>query len=182
MMLDIAFLLLSVIAFYRGWKKGLLWGIGSFLAVFIAVLLALKLGHTLADFLFEQQILQTSYTLPISFLLIFILTLFSFRQLAKLLESVLDKLFLGWANHLLGAILYVLFVAFVFSLGIWLFNKTDLLNKNMKQEAKTYAFIEPIAPKMIEVSSAYIPFCKNLFEQINATLDRAVEHVDTQSK
>jgi hypothetical protein len=52
----------------------------------------------------------------------------------------------------------------------------------MKQEAKTYAFIEPIAPKMIEVSSAYIPFCKNLFEQINATLDRAVEHVDTQSK
>lgn len=179
MILDIAFLLLAVVAFYRGWKKGLLWGIGSFLAVFIAVMVALKLGHYVSDFLFEQNMLRNAYTLPISFLFLFVLTLFCFRQVAKFMESVLDKLFLGWANHALGAILYVLFVGFVFSLGIWLFNKTSMLNSEIKQRSKTYAWIAPIAPKVIELSSEYIPFCKHLFEQINATLDRAVERVET---
>lgn len=179
MILDIAFLLLAVVAFYRGWKKGLLWGIGSFLAVFIAVMVALKLGHYVSNFLFEQHILKNGYTLPISFLFLFVLTLFCFRQVSKFMETVLDKLFLGWANHVLGAILYVLFVGFVFSLGIWLFNKTSMLNNEIKQSSKTYVWIAPIAPKVIELSSEYLPFCKHLFEQINATLDRAVERVET---
>lgn len=181
MLLDVVFLLLAVVAFYRGWKKGLLWGLGSFVAVFIAVLVALKLGHYVSDFLFENNILKNEYTLPISFLLLFILTLFCFRQVAKLVESALDKLFLGWANHLGGGLLYVFFVAFVFSLGIWLFTKTAILNKEIKQSSKTYAWLSPLAPKVIELSSEYLPLCKNLFEQINSTLDRAVERVETNA-
>jgi membrane protein required for colicin V production len=177
MILDIVVLILTVLAFIRGWKKGLLWGIGSLLAVFVGVLISLKLSHYVANFFFEKNILTSQYTVLISFVLLFVLTIFCFRQLAKLMEKILDKLFLGWVNHALGGMLYAFFVVFVTSLCIWLINKTALINQTLKKDSKIYSFIEPIAPKTIEVASAYLPLCKDLFGQITTTVDRAVEKI-----
>lgn len=177
MILDLIVLFLSILAGIRGWKKGLLWAIGSLIAVVVGVLLSLKLSHYLAIYLFEKHWLTSPYTVLISFVLIFVLTIFCFRQLAGFLEKVLDKLFLGWVNHVLGATLYIFFVFFMFSLCFWLINKTELIHQTVKQESKVYSIIEPIAPNAIELASAYLPFCKDLFEQINVTLNQAVEKV-----
>jgi membrane protein required for colicin V production len=178
MIFDLILLCMVALAFWRGWKKGLLWAVGSVLAMMVGVMLSLRLSHLLADFLFDQKIIQSHYTVIISFVVIFILTMFIFRQVAKMMETLLDKLFLGWVNNVLGGALYAFVVVFMSSLGIWLLQKTTLLHTKAMQESKAMMFIQPVAPKTITVLSAYLPFCKNIMEQVSGAVHRASEAVE----
>ena len=171
MILDCILLVLMLLAFIRGWKKGLLWAICSFIAVLLGIIIALKLSGEFSEYLFVQQILTSKYTMIISFVILFLGTLFLFRMLIKLIEGVLDKLFLGWINHLLGALLYSFFVVFIVSTFCWLANQIQLLKPAMKAESKSYAYIEPVAPKTIDLISKYTPFCKDMIRKIESHLE-----------
>jgi membrane protein required for colicin V production len=166
MVFDGIVLILICISFYRGWKKGILWAIFSMVSVVIGILLSLKLSHQVADYLFKQNIMTSQYTLLISFILIFVLVVFLFRFGIKLVEKILDAVLLGWANKILGGVLYSLMTIFIVSTLVWLFNQVNILGPELKKDAKTYTYIEPISPKVIELSSDYLPLMKNLFQQI----------------
>jgi membrane protein required for colicin V production len=166
MVFDGIVLILICISFYRGWKKGILWAIFSMVSVVIGILLSLKLSHQVTDYLFKQNIMSSQYTLLISFILIFVLVVFLFRFGIKLVEKLLDAVLLGWANKILGGVLYSLMTIFIVSTLVWLFNQVNILGPELKKDAKTYTYIEPISPKVIELSSDYLPLMKNLFQQI----------------
>jgi membrane protein required for colicin V production len=166
MVFDGIVLILICISFYRGWKKGILWAIFSMVSVVIGILLSLKLSHQVADYLFKQNIMTSQYTLLISFILIFVLVVFLFRFGIKLVEKILDAVLLGWANKILGGVLYSLMTIFIVSTLVWLFNQVNILGPELKKDAKTYTYIEPISPKVIKLSSDYLPLMKNLFQQI----------------
>jgi membrane protein required for colicin V production len=170
MILDCILLILVILAFVRGWKKGLLWAICSLIAVFLGIVIALKLSGELAEYLFVQQIMTSKYTMLISFVILFLGTIFLFRLAIKLVEGILDKLFLGWINHVLGALLYSFFVVFMMSTFCWLSNQIHLLKPALKEESKTYSYIEPIAPKTIDFVSAYLPYCKDMIKKVEAHL------------
>jgi membrane protein required for colicin V production len=110
--------------------------------------------------------MSSQYTLLISFILIFVLVVFLFRFGIKLVEKLLDAVLLGWANKILGGVLYSLMTIFIVSTLVWLFNQVNILGPELKKDAKTYTYIEPISPKVIELSSDYLPLMKNLFQQI----------------
>jgi len=165
MIFDALVLLLGTLAFIRGWQKGLLWAVFSLIAVLLGIFIALKFSQLLTDFLFSQEILAGKYTLPLSFLILFLTVLFGFRLLIKFIESLLEKILLGWANRLLGGLLYSGFVLLVFSVFCWLCNQSGLLSDTLKQESKSFTIIEPIAPKTVELSSKYLPLCQDLYRK-----------------
>jgi membrane protein required for colicin V production len=171
MVLDIVLLIMAILAFIRGWKKGLLWAICSLLAVVLGIVVALKLSSELSEYLFVQQIITSKYTLLISFVILFLGTIFLFRMLIKFVEAILDKLFLGWINNLLGGLLYSFFVVFIISTFCWLANQVNLLKPALKDESKSYIYLEPIAPKTIDLVSAYLPYCKDLIRNAEAQLE-----------
>lgn len=166
MVLDVILCILCIIAFVRGWKKGLLWAICSLLAILIGIIISLKLSHALADFLFEKNILTGQYTLLLSFVILFLGSIFLFRVLIKFIENILDTFFLGWINNLLGGLLYSFFIVFLFSTFYWLADSGHLLKAELKSESRTYPFVAPIAPKTIEVTTHYLPFFKGLYGDI----------------
>ncbi len=178
MILDGIVLIISILAFIRGWKKGLLWAVFSLVAVIIGIILSLKLSHTLADYLFKNNILTGQYTLLLSFIIIFLLVLFAFRSGVKLVETFLDKVFLGWVNNLTGGLLYTFFVLFIASTFFWLANKAGLLKDDLKKESISYSYIEPISPKAIELASGYLPLCKNLYHDVEELLSKATSKFD----
>jgi c-di-AMP phosphodiesterase-like protein len=47
----------------------------------------------------------------------------------------------------------------------------QLLKPEMKAESKTYTYIEPIAPKTIELLTEYLPYCKDLIKKAEAHLN-----------
>ncbi len=171
MVLDCILLILGIIAFIRGWKKGLLWAVCSFVAVLLGVIIALKLSSELSEYLFVQQLVTSKYTMLISFVILFLGTIFLFRMLVKFAEGILDKLFLGWVNNILGALLYTFFVVFIISTFCWLANQIHLLKPAMKTESKSYTYIEPIAPKTIALISTYLPFCKDMIKKAETHLE-----------
>ena len=171
MVLDTILLILGIIAFIRGWKKGFLWAICSLLAVLLGIIIALKLSNVVSEYLFVQQIVTSKYTLLISFILLFLATLFIFRMLIKFVEAILDKLLLGWVNKLAGGLLYSFFVIFIMSTFCWLANQINLLKPDVKQSSKSYIYLEPIAPKTIDFITAYLPYCKDLIKKTQAHLE-----------
>lgn len=176
MILDGIILILSVLAFARGWRKGLLWAIGSLIAILIGVFVSLKLSQEVADFLFQQNLLTSKYTLLISFVLLFLLSIWCFRLLIKFVEKVLDKVFLGWVNNLLGGLLYSFFAVFLVSVFCWLANGVGILNSNIKKDSKTYVYVEPIASKTIQLASDYLPMCKTLWSDVKGYFEKIKTH------
>lgn len=172
MILDGILLILCIIAFIRGWKKGMLWAIVSVIAVIAGIIISLKFSHLLAEYLFEKDILKNQYTLLLSFILLFIGTVFLFRTVIKLAESILETFFLGWVNNLLGGILYSFFVVFLFSMFLWLANKAGLIKQENKLSSKSYGYIVPLAPKTIEFVTPYIPFFKTLYHDVESYFDK----------
>lgn len=165
MSLDIIFFVLCVYAFFRGWKKGLVWALGTMVAVFIGAMLSLKLSHHLADYLINRHWLVSSHTLLISFIMVFMVVMLVFSFLLSFLDQVLDLLMLGWVNKLAGAALYVLFMSFILSLIFWLTNNAGLIEGRTKSQSKFYPRIKNFAPYIIKQASDYLPFCQNIYEE-----------------
>ncbi len=171
MIIDGIILIISILAFIRGWKKGFLWAIASFVAVVLGSLVSLKLAHKVALYINEQNIIDSKYTLIVSYILLFLLVMYGLRFLIKFVEKILKTLLLGWANKLAGGLLYILFSAFVISSILWLSNQVQLIQAEAKQESQLYAIVEPIAPKGIEIGGAALPFLKNLYGDVELYLD-----------
>jgi membrane protein required for colicin V production len=137
----------------------------------MGIVIALKLSSELSEYLFVQQILTSKYTMIISFVILFLGSIFLFRMLIKLIEGILDKLLLGWINKLMGAMLYSFFVVFIVSTFCWLINQMQLLKPSMKAESKSYKYIGPVSPKTIDLISTYTPFCKDMIKKIESHLE-----------
>jgi hypothetical protein len=84
----------------------------------------------------------------------------------------LDAVFFGWINKILGGVLYACMTIFIVSTLVWLFNQVNILGPELKKDAKTYSYIEPISPKVIQLGSDYLPLMKNLFQQIKELTQR----------
>ena len=160
MILDSIITIACILAFYRGWKKGIVSAILSMIGVFAGTILSLKLSHFVAEYSLSKHILNTQYVLPIAFILIFIATILLFRFVIKAIEGLLKIAMLGWANRLVGAALYLFFTLFFVSALFWVANIVGIITPEGKQDSKAYSFVEPIAPKAIELASKYLPFCK----------------------
>jgi membrane protein required for colicin V production len=170
--IDIIIAILCVLAFIRGYKKGLLWAIASLAAVVLGSLVSLKLSHRFAAFISEQGFLDSKYTLIIAYIILFIAVMYGLRLLIKFVEKILETFFLGWANRLAGGLLYVVFTLFVASSILWLANQVQLIKEQTKHESNLYTLIEPIAPMGIKIGGEALPFLKDLYGDVALYLEK----------
>jgi membrane protein required for colicin V production len=167
MILDTIIGIACLLAFYRGWQKGIVSAILSLIGVLAGTILSVRLSHSLASYLQESNLVNSQYVLPISFILIFIATIFVVRLIIKSIEGILKMAMLGWANKLIGAALYTFFTVFFISALFWLGSTVGILTAQSKADSKAYPIVESIAPTTIKLSSDYLPFCKDLFTKIS---------------
>ena len=168
MIIDIIVLIAALFAAYRGYNKGIVTAILSFIGLLVGAIISLKLSHTFASYLSEKNIINNQYVLLVSFIILFISSILLFRFINNAIIGLLKLAMLGWANKLVGAALYIFMSMFFVSAQIWLCNKVNLLSDTTKQESKTYNYMEPIAPKTINFVSQYTPYFKDLIGKINA--------------
>jgi len=160
------------LAFIRGWKKGILWAVASFAAVILGSLVSLKLAHRFSLLIQEQNIIDSRYTLVLSYILLFLLVMYGLRFLIKMVEKLMQSLLLGWVNRLAGGLLYILFSAFMLSSIFWLTNEAGVLTQEAKEESQLYAIVEPLAPQGIELGGEVLPFLKDLYQDVGDYLSQ----------
>ncbi|MFM7838434.1 MAG: CvpA family protein [Chitinophagaceae bacterium] len=166
MVIDLLYLLLLVIGIYRGTQRGFIVAILSVAGYLIALAAALKLSAVTAQYL-GQITSPSSKWLPFfSFLIVFLAVVWLTRLLAKLIETALKWIWLGWLNSLLGALLFLSGYTLIYSVVLFYLVHLHLLGPAALSHSYTYPFIQLWGPAFLDSLGAWIPAYRSLFHYL----------------
>ena len=166
MIIDIAVIVLFILAIFKGLRNGLVLAIFSFLAFFIGLAAALKLSTVVADYLGANTNIAQRWLPFLAFIIVFILVLFLVRLAAKAIEGALKIVMLGWLNKIGGIVFYSLLYLFILSIILFYAEQLKILKPETFKASSTYAYIKPVGPKMVNALALILPFFKNMFAEL----------------
>ena len=166
MIIDIAFIIVMLLAVFKGLRKGLVLGIFSLLAFIIGLAAALKLSVVVADYLKDSSGTFSKWLPLISFTLVFIAVVFLVGLLARVIKKTMQFAMLGWADSLGGIILYVAIYTIIFSIFLFFAEKLFLIQPTTVQDSSLYQYIAPWGPKVMDNLGRIIPLFKDMFAQL----------------
>lgn len=168
MLIDGLLAIVLLWALFKGYKNGLVVGLFSFAALFIGLAAAVKLSAWVAK-VAEQQLHWHSSWLPfLAFLAVLVSVIILVRIAAKLIETAMQTLLVGWLNTLGGVIMYLLLYGTLFSVVLFYFEKLHIIGPNEIAASKAYPFIHQMGPVAIEALGKLIPFFKGMFTELSA--------------
>lgn len=166
MILDILFIILLAFAVFKGFQRGLIVGIFSFVAVIVGLAAAIKLSAVVADYLGETTNVSKQWLPALSFLIVFIVVVLLIRLGANLLQKSVEAVMMGWANRLGGIVLYVAIYTIVYSILLFYATQLKLLSPETADKSVVYGVIAPWGPGIIDAIGTVLPFFKNMFQEL----------------
>jgi membrane protein required for colicin V production len=166
MIIDIAFVIVMIIAIFKGLRKGLILGIFSLLAFIIGLAAALKLSVVVAAWLKDSAGSFSRWLPLISFMLVFIAVIFLVGLLARVIKKTMQFAMLGWLDSLGGVILYVAIYTIIFSVFLFFAEKLFLVQPTTIQDSNLYPYVAPWGPKVMDNLGKIIPIFKDMFTQL----------------
>jgi membrane protein required for colicin V production len=176
MFIDLIVVGLLVLALIKGWRKGFIVGVFSFLAFIIGLAAAIKLSTVAATYIGEAVTVSQRWLPVVAFAVVFLVVVLLIRLGAKALEGVVNIAMLGWANKLGGIVLFSLLYLFVFSILLFYATQVNLINTESAQASVTYPYLQPLGPKLINALSVILPFFKNMFGELLQFFDGVSAH------
>lgn len=166
MLIDVTFLIVMLVAVYKGFSQGLIIAVFSLLAFIIGLAAALKLSVVVAHYL-ESSAQMSAKWLPIlSFILVFIVVSLLVNICARILKKTINVAMLGGFDKLGGLIFYVIIYTIIFSVFLFFAEKSGLLNSSAIAGSRVYDYVSPWGPKVIDNIGKTIPVFKDLFFQL----------------
>ena len=155
---------------YKGFQKGVLMELVTFLALGMALVASfffMNLGvHYLKPYLGEHSLMPV-----LSFVIIFIGVLFVVYYIGKMLKKLLDITLFGSIDNFLGGLLGMLKWALVFSVFLWLFDKGGIiLPKSFTAGSLLFPYLSLYAPKLMAFIATVLPMTSDFVGQISELL------------
>ena len=166
MIIDIAFILVMILAIFKGLRKGLILGIFSLLAFIIGLAAALKLSVVVAGWLKHSAGYLSKWLPLISFILVFIAVVFLVNLAARAIKKTMQFAMLGWLDSLGGMILYLAIYTIIFSVFLFFAEELFLIQPASVLDSKIYPYVAPLGPKVIDNLGKIIPVFKDMFTQL----------------
>lgn len=166
MIIDLVFAVLVCLAVFKGYRKGLIVGLFSYLALVIGLAAAMKLSSVVAGKIGTIVKLSDKWLPVVAFLVVLIGVILLVRWLAKLLQFSVEKIMLGWVNRLGGMVLFTMLYLAVFSILLFYLNQLHLLPANTVKDSTTFGFTQSFGKRAIDTIGFLIPAFRNLFGQL----------------
>jgi membrane protein required for colicin V production len=166
MFIDLVVVVLLILALIKGWQKGFIVGIFSFLAFLIGLAAAIKLSTVAAAYIGESVNISQRWLPVVAFAVVFLVVVLLVRLGAKALEGVVNLAMLGWANKLGGILLFALLYLFIFSILLFYVTQLNLINPESAQASITYPYLQPLGPKVVNALGAILPFFQDMFGEL----------------
>lgn len=166
MILDLLLAVVIILAVIKGFQRGLIIGVFSLVAVIIGLAAAMKLSIVVAGYVGEAVNVSDEWLPVISFALVFIAVVLLIRLGANAIERTVEIVMLGWVNRLGGVLLYAAIYIVVFSVLLFYAEQVDLIRPETIEQSRTYSFIQPWGPKVIDSIGTIIPFFKGMFSDL----------------
>ncbi len=167
MFIDIVFAIIVIMACIKGVQKGLIIAIFSTIAFIVGLAAALKLSTAVASWLGSSVSVSAKWLPFISFALVFFVVILLVRWGAKLIEKTFQFVLLGWVNKIGGIIFYLALYTIIFSLFLFYAEKVQLIQPTVIQASSTYAYVQPLGPKVINSIGTVIPIFKDMFSELS---------------
>lgn len=162
-MLDILFAIILILAIIKGYQRGLIVGVFSFVAVIIGLAAAMKLSTVASRYLEGNTNISPQWLPILSFALVFLLVVLLIRICANLIQRTVEVAMLGWVNRLGGILLYAVIFITVFSVLVFYAEQMHLLTESAREESLVYSFIQPWGPGAINALGAILPLFRDMF-------------------
>ena len=166
MILDLIVAIILVFAIIKGFQRGLIVGVFSFVAILIGLAAAIKLSVVVAEHLGRSVNISGKWLPVISFILVFIGVVLLVRLGANLIQRSVETAMLGWVNRLGGIFFYIAIYIAVFSVLLFYAEQVHLVKQETIDSSATYSYIRPLGPKAVDAFGTLIPFFKNMFIEL----------------
>ena len=141
MSIDAIYLIILVVAIFKGLKNGFVVGIISLFGFIIGLAAAMKLSAVVAHSL-ENSSGSLSKWLPFfSFFIVFIVVIFLVGLLARTIKKILSLSMLGWLDKLLGVALYLILYTIIFSIFLFFAVNAHLISQQSIEASNVYPYI-----------------------------------------
>ena len=177
MIIDAIFILLMIIAVIKGYRNGFIVAVFSFLGMIIGLVAAIKFSTLVAGWLKESTQISSAWLPFLSFALIMIAVIVLVRLGARLIQSAMELVLLGWLNKLTGIVLYAALYITVLSVVLFYAGKIQLFTPETFQASVSYTFIQPWGPKAIDMFGSVIPIFKGMFEELSRFFERIHQEI-----
>jgi membrane protein required for colicin V production len=177
MAIDLVFILLIILAIFKGYQRGLIIGVLSFVAIVIGLAAAIKLSTVVAGYI-GKTIKVSEHWLPVvSFIIVFIIVVLLIRLGANAIQRTAEVIMLGWVNKLGGILLYAAIYTIVFSILLFYAAQIKLIQPETIQKSVTYSYIEPWGPKVINGFGSVLPIFKDMFQDLEHFFDGVSKNI-----
>ncbi|MDP4263633.1 MAG: CvpA family protein [Bacteroidota bacterium] len=166
MVLDIIFAVILILAIIKGYQRGLIVGVFSFIAIIIGLAAAIKLSAVVAAYIGKSLKGSNEWLPVISFVLVFLIVVLLVRWIANIIQRGIEIAMLGWVNRLGGILLYAAISIVVFSVFVFYAEQVHLLRPQTIDRSLTYTFVQPWGPKAINSCASVMPVFKNMFTEL----------------
>lgn len=166
MIIDFAFVILLILAIIKGYNRGLVVAVFSFLAFMIGLAAALKLSALVAKWLGENVNVSEKWLPVASFALVFLGVVLLVRMGAAAIERTLNIVLLGWVNKLGGIVFFSVLYLMIGSVLLFYAEQLKWVTPETIKSSQTYPILKPWAPKIINGLSVVFPFFQSLFDDL----------------
>jgi membrane protein required for colicin V production len=171
--IDVVFAIILVLAIYKGYSRGLIVAVFSFIAEILGLAAALKLTAVAVLYAQDHWDIHTRWLPVLCFVLLFVGVVFLVRFGATLLQTMVEVAMLGWLNKLGGILLYSAIFIIAYSVILWIANQLYWLSPQIKLQSVVYPYIEHLGPAVMNILGKIIPVFKNMFENLQSFFDTA---------
>lgn len=168
MFLDLILVVILILAAIKGFQRGLIVGIFSFIAVVIGLAAAIKLSTVVAGYIGQSIKVSDEWLPVISFAVVFIVVVLLIRLGANMIQKTVEISMLGWVNRLGGILLYVAIYVIVYSVVLFYAEQIKLIQEDTIKKSATYSYIQPLGPKVINGFASVIPIFKDMFADLQS--------------
>lgn len=171
MFLDLLFVIILVLATVKGYQRGLIVGIFSFIAIIIGLAAAIKLSTVVAGYIGDTIKVSDEWLPVISFAVVFILVVLLIRLGANMIQKTVEISMLGWVNRLGGILLYIAIYGMVYSVVLFYADQLKLLQPDTIEKSVSYSYVQPWGPKIINGFASVVPVFKGMFTELESFFD-----------
>jgi len=163
MLIDLIGAGLLLLAGIKGYKRGLIVGVFSFVAVLVGLAAAVKLSVVASEYMRQYTTLAGNWIPLLSFLVVFIVVVLLIRLGAKAIEEAVKVVTLGWANKLGGILLYAALYLLTYSVVLFYLSSMGLVSEKTLQDSVMARMLLRLGPWTIEKVAILFPLFKDMF-------------------
>ncbi len=172
MAIDIILLAVVVYGMYVGYTRGIIKTIFTILSVLFGLIAAIKLSPAMTNFL-ETAFKSTN---PFMFVAGFVVTFFMVMLLIRIFSRTLEKFLkdanINVINQFMGAVFMSGLMTLLYSILLWFGDQSRVISNELKQESKTYTYLEQFPQVAWRAGKQFEPTFKEFWHRSNDFMDR----------